>query len=53
MRGTAKKDAARIIVLLILICIIFKTLLVPLYQSDIKNELPAHAKQLTVRTDTK
>ena len=53
MRGSVKKNAARIIVLLILICIIFKVLLVPMYQADIKNELPAHAKQLAVRMDTK
>lgn len=53
MRGTVKKDAARVIVLLILVCIIFKVLLVPMYRQDIKNELPAHAKQLTVRMDTK
>lgn len=48
MRGSAKKDAAKVVILMILVCIIFKFVLVPLYvqQPDIKNELPAATEQL-------
>lgn len=46
MRGSAKKDAAKVVILMILVCIIFKFVLMPMYQPEIKNELPAATEQL-------
>jgi len=48
MRGSVKKDAAKIVIMMILVCIIFKFVLMPLYvqQPEIKNELPAVTEQL-------
>lgn len=47
MRGSVKKDAALVLVLLIIVCIIFRFLLMPAYaQQEIKNELPAATEQL-------
>lgn len=54
MRGSAKKDAALVIVLLIIVCIIFRCLLMPTYaQQEIKKELPAATEQLTQRNNAK
>ena len=46
MRGSAKKDAALVLVLLIIVSVLFKLVLMPMYQPDIKNELPAATEQL-------
>lgn len=46
MRCSAKKDAALVLVLLIILSIIFKFVLMPMYQLDIKNELTAATEQL-------
>ena len=49
MRGSARKDAAKVVILMVLVCIIFRFVLLPMYeqQPEIKKELPAATGQLT------
>lgn len=55
MRGSAKKDAAKVVILMLIVCIIFKCVLMPLYvdQPEKEKELPAATEQLDVQMDTK
>lgn len=48
MRGTVKKDAAKVVILMLIICIIFKCVLMPMYvdQPEKEKELPAATEQL-------